>query len=69
MDEIIDIKNDLKELRQKVRQFSNLSDYNTITYSDLVPFLLKIIKKLDKRLDEVEAKLDIIENVLTPPTV
>ena len=57
----IDIKKELKELRQKVRQLDTVFDYNTITHSELVPFLLKIIRKFDRRLDAVEARLDAID--------
>ena len=60
MDTDIDIKKELKELRQKVRQLDNVFDYNTISYGELVPFLLKIIRKFDRRLDAVEARLDSI---------
>jgi hypothetical protein len=60
----IDIKKELKELRQKVRQLDNVFDYNTISYGELVPFLLKIIRKFDRRLDAVEARLDTIDKPL-----
>ena len=64
MDTDINVKKELKELRQKVRQLDIVFDYNTISYSELVPFLLKIIKKFDKRLDDIEARLDAIDKAL-----
>ena len=64
MDTDINVKKELKELRQKVRQLDIVFDYNTISSSELVPFLLKIIKKFDKRLDDIEARLDAIDKAL-----
>ncbi len=57
------LKKELKELRQKVRQLDNVFDYNTISYTEFVPFVLKMAKKFDKRLDDVEARLDVIDKV------
>ena len=68
-DNNIDVKKEVYNLRKKVRDFTNYVDYNTISYNDLVPFVLKIAKKFDKRLDDIEARLDVIENILTPSPV
>jgi hypothetical protein len=57
----VDIKQELKDLRAKVRQLDRVFDFNTIFYSEFVPFVFKIAKNFDNRLDEIEAKLESIE--------
>ena len=62
MDEIdTDIKSELKDLRGKVKQLDKVQDYNTISYSELIRFVFTLAKKFDKRLDELEARLDAID--------
>lgn len=59
MDNIdIDVKNELKGLKDKVRKFDKLVDYNSISYSEFLPFVLNVIQKFDKRLDDIESRLD-----------
>lgn len=55
--EEIDIKKELKDLRLKVKDFDKLFDYNNISYSELIEFIFRAIRRLDKRLDELEAKI------------
>lgn len=58
MDEIdIDIKTELKDLRGKVKQLDKVQDYNYISYSELIEFIFKAIRRIDKRLDELESKV------------
>lgn len=57
----IDVKAELKELRQKVRKIDRVVDFNSISYTEFVPFVFNVIKKFDKRLDEIEARLDAID--------
>lgn len=57
----IDVKNELKALRGKVRKLDTVMDYNTISYSEFIQFVFNLAKKFDKRLDDLEAKLDAIE--------
>lgn len=59
----IDVKAELKELRQKVRKLDKVLDYNTISYTEFVPFVLNLAKKFDKRLDNIEARLDVIDKM------
>jgi len=56
MEEEIDIKKQLKDLRLKVKDLGVL-DYNNISYSDLIEFIFRAIRRLDKRLDELESKV------------
>lgn len=59
MDNIdIDVKKELKGLKDKVRKFDKLVDYNSISYSDFLPFVLNVIQKFDKRLDDIESRLN-----------
>ncbi len=65
MDDLnIDVKQELKDLRAKVRQLDRVFDYNTISYSEFVPFVFKTIKKFDSRLDNLEAKLEAVEKAI-----
>lgn len=57
----IDVKKEVKNLRNKVKNFDNYLDFNTVSYNDLVPFIFNLAKKLDKRLDDIEARLDAID--------
>lgn len=57
----IDTKEELKKLRKKVRQLDTCFDYNIISYGEFVPFVFNIAKKFDKRLDDIEARLDAID--------
>ena len=57
----IDVKAELKELRQKVRKIDRVVDFNSISYTEFVPFVLNLAKKFDKRLDDIEARLDAID--------
>lgn len=57
----IDVKKEVKNLRNKVKKFDNYLDFNTVSYNDLVPFIFNLAKKLDKRLDDIEARLDAID--------
>ena len=57
----VDIKQELKDLRAKVRQLDRVFDFNTISYSEFVPFVFKIAKNFDNRLDAIESKLEAIE--------
>lgn len=59
-DKDTNIKNELKTLRGKVRKLDTLMDYNTISYSEFVQFVFNLAKEFDKRLDDIEAILDII---------
>ena len=54
--EDVDIKNELKELRLKVKDLGVL-DFNNISYSDLIEFIFKAIRRIDKRLDVLESKV------------
>lgn len=56
MEDEVDIKKSLKELRLKVKDLGVL-DYNNISYSDLIEFIFRAIRRIDKRLDELEAKV------------
>lgn len=55
--EEVDIKKELKNLKDKVKDFDKLQDYNNISYSDLIEFIFKAIRRIDKRLDELESKV------------
>ncbi len=55
--EEVDIKKELKDLRGKVKDFDKLFDYNNISYSELIEFIFRAIRRIDKRLDELEAKV------------
>jgi tetrahydromethanopterin S-methyltransferase subunit G len=57
----IDVKKELNELRQKVRKIDRVVDFNSISYTEFVPFVFNLAKKFDKRLDEIEAKLEAID--------
>lgn len=57
----IDVKAELKELRQKVRKIDKVVDFNSISYTEFVPFVFNLAKKFDKRLDHIEARLDAID--------
>jgi hypothetical protein len=57
----IDVKTQLNELRQKVRKLDRVVDFNSISYTEFVPFVFNVIKKFDKRLDEIEQKLEAID--------
>lgn len=57
MEEEIDIKKELKDLRLKVKDLDKVQDYNYISYSDLIEFIFRAIRRLDKRLDELESKV------------
>jgi len=57
----IDVKKEVKNLRNKVKNFDNYLDFNTVSYNDLVPFVFNLAKKFDKRLDAIEARLDAID--------
>jgi tetrahydromethanopterin S-methyltransferase subunit G len=57
----IDVKAELNELKQKVRKIDKVVDFNSISYTEFVPFVFKLAKKFDKRLDEIEARLDAID--------
>lgn len=54
--EEVDIKKELKDLRLKVKDLGVL-DYNSISYSELIEFIFKAIRRLDKRLDDLESKV------------
>lgn len=55
----IDIKNELSELRQKVQKIDRLVDFNSISYTEFVPFVFNLIRKFDKRLHDIETRLNI----------
>lgn len=57
----IDVKAELNELRQKVRKLDRVVDFNSISYTEFVPFVFNLAKKFDKRLDNIEARLDAID--------
>lgn len=57
----IDVKKELNELRQKVRKLDRVVDFNSISYTEFVPFVFNLAKKFDKRLDDIEARLDAID--------
>jgi len=54
--EEVDIKKELKDLRLKVKDLG-VFDYNSISYSDLIEFIFRAIKRIDKRLDVLESKV------------
>lgn len=57
----IDIKNELKELRKKVKQLDTVFDYNNISYGEFIQFVFGLAKKFDSRLDIIEARLEEID--------
>jgi hypothetical protein len=57
MDNMDNIKDNIKDLKKLIKVYDNNLDFNQIEYSTLVGFLLKSLKKLDERLDVLEAKV------------
>jgi hypothetical protein len=61
IDDNIDTKEELRELRKKLKKFDTLYDYNTISYQEFIVFVFNTARKFDKRLDKIEARLDAID--------
>jgi len=59
----IDIKNEINSLRSKIKTFKDsnnntiVDDVNNISFKELFFFTIKALRKLDNRLDALEAKV------------